>query len=50
MSQFRTLKTNNITNSDDHINNLRNKTIYASAKTASLVKNKMVPDIIPRLM
>ena len=40
MSQFRTLKTNNITNSDEHTTNLRNKTIYTSAKNSSLGKKK----------
>ena len=40
MSKFRTLKINNITGSDEHTSNIRNKTIYASAKTASLGKKK----------
>ena len=42
MSRFRTLKINNITNADEHTTNLRNKTIYTSAKTASLKKKNGV--------
>ena len=39
MSKFRTLKLNNIVTADEHIENLKSKTIYHSAKTANIKKN-----------